>query len=429
MLLLQGIRSFHGCFEWAWQDFIPEISVADTPIRCLLCRHFNGLSQDLLIISLLKLNFSTSLFRDCTRSHRRKSNHYTMRHTIISSTGTYLSPERVKNTAFLNHVFYDGKGAKIEVSSSEIISKFREITGIHERRYIPEGLCTSDIACLSARQALEDFDIESLDYIIVAHNLGDGYRESICDTVPTLAARVKHKLEIRNPYTVAFDIPFGCAGWLQGVITADYFIKSGDAKRILVIGAETPSRFLDPHDRDSMIYSDGAGAAVLEATDRKAGILSHVTRSDTFREAFLLRLDRSCNPRFNGERRFIRMEGHEIYKYALKTVPETVKRSLEKAKLTLKDVSKILIHQANEKMDRAIVKRLFKLIQEPEVPEHIMPMTVSWLGNSWVATLPTLFHLLKRGELENHTLRSGDVAVFASVGAGMNVNAMVYRMP
>jgi len=352
-----------------------------------------------------------------------------MRHTIISSTGCYVPPLKVRNTAFLDRVYYDGNGRKMNVPSTEIISKFLEITSIHERRYVSGGLGTSDIAFLAARQALEGFDQESLDYIIFAHNLGDGSSEGFCDTVPTLAARVKHKLEIRNPYTVAVDIPFGCAGWLQGVITADCFIKSGDAKRILVIGAETPSRFLDPHDRDSMIYSDGAGAAVLEAADREAGILSHVTRSDTFRESFLLRLDRSRNPDLRSRRLFIRMDGHEIYKYALKTVPETVKRSLEKAELTIRDVSKILIHQANEKMDRAIVKRLFKLYQLPEVPEHIMPMTVSWLGNSWVATLPTLFHLLKRGELENHTLRSGDVAVFASVGAGMNVNAMVYREP
>jgi 3-oxoacyl-[acyl-carrier-protein] synthase-3 len=97
--------------------------------------------------------------------------------------------------------------------------------------------------------------------------------------------------------------------------------------------------------------------------------------------------------------------------------------------LTLTDVKKILIHQANQKMDEAILKRLFKLYQVKEVPEHIMPMTISWLGNSSVATLPTLYDLLQRGKLNNQRLRSGDITVFASVGAGMNVNSMVYRMP
>ena len=80
-------------------------------------------------------------------------------------------------------------------------------------------------------------------------------------------------------------------------------------------------------------------------------------------------------------------------------------------------------------MDDAILKRLFKLYKIKEIPEYIMPMTISWLGNSSVATLPTLFDLLQRGELDNHRLHSGDIAVFASVGAGMNINSMVYRMP
>ncbi|MBW2285725.1 MAG: ketoacyl-ACP synthase III, partial [Deltaproteobacteria bacterium] len=90
---------------------------------------------------------------------------------------------------------------------------------------------------------------------------------------------------------------------------------------------------------------------------------------------------------------------------------------------------KVLIHQANEKMDNAILKRLFKLYNVEDIPENIMPMTISWLGNSSVATLPTLLDLLQRGKLENHKLDSGDLTVFASVGAGMNINAMVYRVP
>jgi 3-oxoacyl-[acyl-carrier-protein] synthase-3 len=124
----------------------------------------------------------------------------------------------------------------------------------------------------------------------------------------------------------------------------------------------------------------------------------------------------------------MKMRGHEIYKYAIKLVPEVVKESLEKAGLNLTDVKKILIHQANEKMDEAILKRLFKLYEINTIPEDVMPMTISWLGNSSVATLPTLLDFLKRGQLENHRLERGDNIVFASVGAGMNINAMVYRM-
>jgi 3-oxoacyl-[acyl-carrier-protein] synthase-3 len=295
---------------------------------------------------------------------------------------------------------------------------------------VTEDLNTSDIAFLSAQQALEGVDRESLDYIMVAQNFGDMRANCMrSDMVPTIAARVKYRLGIKNPYTVAYDVPFGCPGWLQGMIIADYYIKSGDARKILVIGAETLSRVSDPHDIDSMIYSDGAGAALVEATDENAGILSHVTRSDTLKEANFLWLDKSYNPNSNGNRLFLKMNGHEIYKYAVRTVPEVVKQSLDKAGFTLSDVKKILIHQANQKMDEAILKRLLKLYDAKDAPEHIMPMTISWLGNSSVATLPTTFDLLQRGKLDNHRLHSGDIAVFASVGAGMNINSMVYRMP
>jgi 3-oxoacyl-[acyl-carrier-protein] synthase-3 len=102
---------------------------------------------------------------------------------------------------------------------------------------------------------------------------------------------------------------------------------------------------------------------------------------------------------------------------------------MEKAGVSIADVSKVLLHQANAKMDDAMLKRTFKLFGVDDVPEHVMPMTISWLGNSSVATLPTLYDLLIKGKLNNHKLQSGQNVVFASVGAGMNINAMVYRLP
>ena len=353
-----------------------------------------------------------------------------MPNAIITATGSYIPTLKVPNEYFLGHEFYGPDGTKLEKPIHDIISQFQDITCINERRYLIDGLKTSDIAFQAAKQALDGIDMESLDCIIVAQNLGDlGEDGRRPDMVPTIAARVKHKLRIRNPYTIAFDVPFGCPGWLHGMILANYYIKSGDAKKVLVIGAETLSRFSDPHDMDSMIYADGAGAALVEATQGDVGILAHVTRSDTFEEAYLLWIDKSYNPELDGGNLFLKMQGHEIYKYAVKTVPEVVKQSLDKVGLTLKNVKKVLIHQANQKMDEAILKRLFKLYKIKNIPDHIMPMTISWLGNSSVATLPTLFDLLQRGKLNNHKLHSGDIAVFASVGAGMNINSVVYRMP
>ncbi len=352
-----------------------------------------------------------------------------MPNSIITRTGSYIPTLKIPNRHFFAHDFYGADGIKIEKSNDEIIAKLQEITCIDERRYVTDELNTSDIAFLAAKQAIDGTDKENLDYIIVGQNLGDVRADNIrCDMVPSIAARVKHKLKIKNPYTVAYDVPFGCPGWLHGMILADYYIKSGDAKKVLVIGAETLSRVTDPHDVDSMIYGDGAGATLLEATDQDAGILSHVTRSDTLENAYLLWIGKSYNPNYNGDELFIKMHGHEIYKYAVRTVPEVVKKSLDEAEVTLTDVKKVLIHQANQKMDEAILERLFKLYNIKNIPDNIMPMTISWLGNSSVATLPTMLDLLQRGKLDNHKLHSGDIVVFASVGAGMNINSMVYRM-
>ena len=353
-----------------------------------------------------------------------------MSNSIITRTGSYIPNIKVHNKKFLANEFYAADGTRQTKPTADIVNKLEEITCIRERRYVEDELNTSDIAFLAAQNALDGTDKESLDYIIVAQNLGDVRADNIkTDMVPTIAARVKHRLRIKNPYTVAFDIPFGCPGWLHGMITADYYIKSGDAKKVMVIGAETLSRVSDPHDIDCMIYSDGAGATVVESCESDSGILAHVTRSDTYDDAYLLGLGRSYNPDRKGGELYIKMRGHDIYKYAVRTVPEVVKQSLDKAGLTLLDVKKVLIHQANQKMDEAILARLFKLYKIEYIPADIMPMTISWLGNSSVATLPTMLDLIKRGKLNNHQLHSGDIAVFASVGAGMNINSMVYRVP
>ncbi len=354
-------------------------------------------------------------------------------HSVIVGSGSYIPERRAPNADFLNNIFCDAAGAQLAKSNEETIRKLQEITGISERRYVTDDLVASDIAYFAAREALttSGIDPESLDYVIVAHNFGDVRADNRrSDLVPTLAARVKHRLGIINPRTVAYDLPFGCPGWLQGVIQADYFLRSGDCRRAMVIGAETLSRVSDPHDRDSMIYSDGAGATILEAVEGPdpTGILAHAVRSDTIDHAYLLSMGLSNHPHPDDETLYLKMDGHKLYEYALKHVPPVIRECLDKAGLSIRDIRKVLIHQANEKMDEAILKRTFKLCGVAEAPAGVMPMTISWLGNSSVATLPTMYDLLVKGRLEDHALTPGSDILFASVGAGMNINAVAYRL-
>jgi 3-oxoacyl-[acyl-carrier-protein] synthase-3 len=347
----------------------------------------------------------------------------------ITGTGCYIPENIERNEDFHQNKFLNADGSIINSPNEVIIEKFKAITGIGERRYVDKSLNTSDIAFFAAEKAIEDSKInkEDLDYIIVAHNYGDvKHNAEQSDTVPSIASRVKHLLKIKNPKCVAYDMLFGCPGWIESVIQANSFIKSGIAKKCLVIGAEALSRVVDKYDRDSMIYSDGAGAVVLEDTNDEGGIITHESATYALDEAHFIYFGETNNQDISDKRRYIKMYGRKIYEFALTNVPKALKSCLDKSGYTIKDVKKILIHQANEKMDEAIVQRFYKL-HNIEMPEDIMPMTINKLGNSSVATVPTLYDLILKGELKGQQINKGDVIMFASVGAGMNINAIVYK--
>jgi len=356
------------------------------------------------------------------------------RYSIILGSGSYLPTRTISNKDFMGHTFYAQDGEKLTKMNDVIIDQFEQITGIKERRYVTDDLVTSDIAYFAAKEAIEsaDIDKETLDYIIVAHNFGDIKADNPrSEFVPSLAARVKHNLGISNANTIAYDLPFGCAGWLQGVIQADFYIKSGNAKKVLIIGAETLSRICDPHDRDSMIYADGAGAVILGATTSATpiGILAHSTQSYSKELAYVLRMDKSYNPDYGSDRLFLKMQGRKLYEHALKIVPGVMKDCISNAGLSIEDIDKVLIHQANNKMDEAILKQLYALYGLKDMPPYIMPMTIAWLGNSSVATLPTLYDLFAKNKIDDHSVTKGSVIVFTAVGAGVNINAVTYKIP
>ncbi|MXV38886.1 ketoacyl-ACP synthase III [Flavobacteriaceae bacterium Ap0902] len=356
-----------------------------------------------------------------------------MTNAVITGSGHFLPPNVIKNSHFLDHEFYDEAGKKIDKDNQEIIKKFQEITEIEERRYIDDDMTNSQMAAIAGQRALEDagVDKETLDYVIVATNYGDITKETQQpDMVPSISARVKHHLGIENIRCKPYDMIFGCPGWNEGLILASQFIKANMAKRILVIGSETLSRAIDKFDRSAMIFADGAGAVVLEAkeSDKEEGVIHHLTASHNMEEMNYLVNTPSFNPDYRPTSISIGMKGRKVYEYALKNVPASIKQLLDEAKVDIKQIDKILLHQANAKMDHAMIARLYKLFNAAQ-PEDVDPMTVQKFGNSSVATVPTMFDLVKKGALDDYKFKPDTYVVFASVGAGMNINAILYKFP
>jgi beta-ketoacyl-acyl-carrier-protein synthase III len=355
--------------------------------------------------------------------------------TVITGSGSYLPEKVIKNDYFMDAEFYDEKNERIPRSNEEIIEKFRELVGITERRYAEDHIVNSDMAAIAGSRAVEAWggDKENLDYVIVAHNYGD-VRHGVfaSEMVPSMAARVKHKMGIKNNKCIPYDMIFGCPGWVQGVILAHQLLQARQAKNILVVGSDTLSRIYDPCDRDSMIFADGAGAVVLSAVEdnKKYGVLSTANVSDCGDEIDYLKGGPSLNPEYTERPTMIRMAGRKVYEYVLRNVPAAIKSALDAAELSLSQVSKLIIHQANEKMDEAVFIRLKRLYKDCKAESRdFMPMSLPFLGNSSVATVPTLFDLVSRGKMEGHVFNPSDNIILASVGAGMNINTVVYRFP
>ncbi len=352
---------------------------------------------------------------------------------IFNGTGSFIPDNIVKNEDFLQNSFFTEEGVPFEISNEEIIKKFEKITGIQERRYADFNQLNSDLGYEAAKIAISNSSInkEELDYIIYAQNFGDiGHQTNRVDNVPSLAAKVKHKLQIENPDVVCYDLVFGCPGWLQGIIQAYQMIRSGFCRNVMVIGGETLSRTIDPHDRDSMIFSDGAGATIVSASydDDRKGILGFANRTDADAELSYLTMDKSNNPAHNQDSRYIKMKGRKIYEYSLDKVAAGIQVALKRSGIMLSTIQKVLIHQANQKMDEAILRKLGQIYDMPLNPDHLMPMTIQKYGNNSVATIPVMLDMMMQHKLDEHTVKPGDDIILASVGAGMHINAVVYRI-
>jgi len=314
--------------------------------------------------------------------------------TKIIATGSYV-PERVLTNFDLE---------KMVDTSDEWI---RERTGIRERRIASEKEVASDLAYEAAKAALKKADIKSKDIelIIVATVTGDM-------PTPATACHLQHKLGIQK--AAAFDVNAACSGFLYGLSIADSFIKSGAYKRILLVGSEVLSRFTDWEDRTTcVLFGDGAGAAILEATDEDRGIVSTHIRSDgALWELLYMPGGGSINPpskeSLKKRQHYLKMKGNETFKVAVRTLENLVVRTLEEHKLKASQLSLLIPHQANLRIIQATAERL-------NLPAEKVFVNIDKYGNTSAASIPiALDEAVRQGRV-----RDGDYVLLEAFGGGL----------
>lgn len=317
---------------------------------------------------------------------------------VVRGVGHYL-PERVVPNAEFEDI--------IETSDEWI----RTRSGIERRHFAAEGQMTSDLGLRAAQAALADagLDAAEIDAIIVATSTADL-------TFPSVATMIQSGLGMSRGF--AFDVQAVCAGFVYALTTANALILSGQARRVLVIGAETFSRLMDWTDRSTcVLFGDGAGALVLEAQDAAGttadrGILSTDLNSDgRFKD--ILFVDGGVSTGATGH---LRMEGKEVFRHAVEKLAETAHTALEKIGLSGGDVDWIVPHQANIRIIEATAKRM-------QVPMDRVVVTVQDHGNTSAASIPLALSVGKqRGQI-----KTGDLVVTEAIGGGLAWGAVVLR--
>jgi len=321
-----------------------------------------------------------------------------MRRAVVRGVGHYLPERVVANAEF----------EKTLDTSDEWI---RARTGIERRHFVTEGETTADLATRAARAALADAGMQAdeIDAIIVATSTADL-------TFPSCATTVQEALGMNTGF--AFDLQAVCAGFIYALANANALVVSGQARRLLVIGAETFSRILDFTDRSTcVLFGDGAGAVVLEAdegagTADDRGILATDQNSDG-RYRDLLYVDGGVSTGSSGH---LRMAGREVFRHAVEKLAETSHHALDVAGLTPADVDWIVPHQANLRIIKATAQRL-------GVPMDKVVVTVADHGNTSAASIPMALSVARR----DGRIREGDVVVIEAIGGGLAWGAAVLR--
>jgi 3-oxoacyl-[acyl-carrier-protein] synthase-3 len=323
------------------------------------------------------------------------------RHATITGVGSSLPPRLVPNTWFED---------KVETSDEWI----RDRTGIEARHFADDGVVTSDLGVAAARSAMESAGIapEQVGMIVCATTTGD-------TPFPATAVWIQQKLGIACP---AFDVNAACAGFSYALATATAMVESGVADTVLLVGAEVFSRILDFSDRQTCIlFGDGAGAVVLQATDRP-GIESTVLGADGSAAEILIvpgggaREPATAETVATSRHRVHMPNGREVFKRAVTEMANACREVLEKNGYGPEDVDVLIPHQANARIMRAVAERL-------HIPEEKAVLDVAEVGNTSAASIPIALDRAWRAG----RIAEGDLVLFTSFGAGLTWGATVMR--
>lgn len=326
-----------------------------------------------------------------------------IRRAAIIGAGSYLPANCVPNAQLAQSV---------DTSDEWIIAR----TGIRQRHIAAQGEMTSDLALAAAKAALTDADIQAddLDLIILATTTPD-------DTFPATATKVQAGLGMAHG--MAFDVQAVCSGFVYALSVADAMIVSGQARRALVIGAETFSRLLDWEDRTTcVLFGDGAGAVVVEALEVEGerapaegqGILASALRSDgRYRDMLFV----DGGPSSSQSVGHVRMRGPDVFKHAVRNLASIMSEVLEKAGLTPDDVDWVVPHQANQRILDATAKKL-------DLPPEKVIVTVDKHANTSAASVPLAFDAARR----DGRIKTGDLVLFEAMGGGFTWGALAVRL-
>lgn len=322
-----------------------------------------------------------------------------MRRSVITATGSYL-PERIVTNEELS--------TRVDTSDEWIVAR----SGIKQRHIAAEGELTSDLATHAARAALDMAGLkpDDIDLIVLATATPD-------ETFPASATVVQKNLGMTRGF--AFDIQAVCTGFLYALAIADNFVKSGQANRALVIGAETFSRILDWEDRTTcVLFADGAGAIVLEAAEGEGtsddrGVLTTHLHSDGDKHDLLYVDGGPSSTQTTG---FLRMEGREVFRHAVNNLASVVHEAMDATGLTTDDIDWLVPHQANKRIIDGTGKKL-KLD-----PEKVI-LTVDKHGNTSAASVP----LALDEAVRDGRIKRGDLLLLEAMGGGFTWGSALVR--